>query len=162
MYAGYKIAIPCGIAYIGLPSYSLILKGMFMNMSFIAKSLIIWFSITPLAILNGALRENLLIPMVGAFAYPISGILLSLCIFIVSYIFIPRLGTADKQTYVKMGIVWVLATLIFETLLGLIMGNSFAEILEAYNVSTGNLWLFIVIFIGFVPTIVARMKKLAV
>ena len=135
---------------------------MFMNKSFIAKSLLIWLSITPLAILNGVLRESLLLPMFGAFAYPISGVLLSLCIFIVSYIFIPRLGTANKQTYIQMGLVWVLATLIFETLYGLIMGNSLIEILEAYNVFTGNLWLFIVIFIGFTPAIIARIKKLAV
>ena len=127
---------------------------------FISKSLLIWFSITPLAIFNGILREYLLLPALGALAYPVSGILLALCIFIVSYIFIPRLRSANKHAYIKMGIVWVFATLIFETLLGIVMGLSFHEILEAYNFLSGNLWLFVVVFIGFTPIIVAKMKKL--
>jgi len=132
-----------------------------MDKKFIAKSLLIWLCMTPLAILNGGLREYFLLPKLGAPAYPISGIILLLCIFAVSYIFIPRLGPAKKQTYVKMGLVWVLATLLFETFIELIAGTPVTEMLEAYNVLTGNLWLFIVIFIGFVPTIVARMKKIA-
>ena len=131
-----------------------------MKKHFISKSLLIWLSITPLAILNGILRESLLLPALGTPAYPISGVLLALCIFVVSYIFIPRLGPANKQAYVKMGIVWVLATLIFETLLGLVMGLSFNEILGAYNFLTGNLWLFVVVFIGFTPIIVAKIKRL--
>ena len=131
-----------------------------MKKYFILKSLLIWLSIIPLAFLNGILRGYLLLPVLEAFAYPISGVLLALCIFIVSYIFIPRLGSANKQAYIKMGIVWVFATIIFETLLGIIMGLSFREILEAYNFLTGNLWLFVVVFIGFVPVIVAKMKEL--
>jgi hypothetical protein len=136
------------------------LKGASMNKTFIAKSLLIWLSITPLAILNGALREYLLLPLLGTSAYPLSGILLAMCIFIVSYILIPRLGRGDKRAYITMGLVWVLATLIFETLVGIIIGTSFIEMLETYNIFTGNLWLFIVILIGFIPTIVAKMKKL--
>ena len=131
-----------------------------MDKKFIAKSLLIWLSITPLAILNGALREALLLPALGAAAYPVSGALLALCVFIVSYLFIPRLGVASKQTFIKTGIVWVIATLIFETLLGLAMGASFAEILSAYHICTGNLWLLIVILIGFIPIIIANMRKL--
>ena len=127
---------------------------------FIAKSLLIWLSITPLAILNGIFRETVLIPAAGALAYPLSSVLLALCIFIVSYIFIPLLGTADKITYRKVGIIWVLATLVFETALGLVMGMTFDEIMRAYDVTTGNLWLFIVVFIGYVPVIVAKMRKL--
>ena len=132
-----------------------------MNNEIIVKSLLIWLGITPLAILNGALREYFLIPMLGTLALSISGVILMLCIFAISYVFIPRLGTGNKQTYIKMGLVWVLATLVFETLLGIVVGTPFHEMLQAYNIFTGNVWLFVVIFIGFVPTIVARMKNIA-
>jgi hypothetical protein len=131
-----------------------------MSNKHIIKSLLVWISITPLAVLNGVLREMLLIPLFGSIAFPISGFLLALCIFTISYVFIPRLGLADKFTFVKMGLAWVAATIIFEFALGMIMGTSLNEMLQAYNFLTGNLWLFIVIFIGFVPTIVAKMKKL--
>ena len=133
-----------------------------MKNKLIAKSLLIWISITPLAILNGALRQLVLIPALGrSLAFPISGILLSLCIFAVSYLFIPRLGKAPKAAYVKMGLVWVAATIVFETIVSIFEGLSFGEMLQAYNILTGDLWLLIVIFIGFVPRIVARLRKLA-
>jgi len=122
--------------------------------------MLIWLSITPLAILNGGLREYVLLPRLGAVAFPISEFLLMLCIFIVSYIFIPRLGSADKSTYIKMGFLWVIATVAFEFLFGAIERLSLAEMLQAYNILTGNLWLLIVIFMGFAPTIVARLKKI--
>lgn len=72
-----------------------------MGNKFIAKSLLIWLSITPLAILNGGLREYILLPQLGAIAFPISGLLLLLCIFIVSYIFIPRLVQPINQHLLK-------------------------------------------------------------
>ena len=37
---------------------------------FLAKSLLIWLSIAPLAFLNGALRELVLIPVLGAALMP--------------------------------------------------------------------------------------------
>ena len=124
--------------------------------------MLIWFGIIPLAFLNGALRESVLIPAMGAIAFPISGLLLMLCVFAVSYLFIPRLGGANKSTYVTMGIVWFTATLVFETLLGIAFGTPFAEILNAYNIFTGNIWLLVVIFIGFAPFIVAKIRKLII
>ena len=127
----------------------------------IAKSMLIWLSITPLAILNGGLREYVLLPRLGAIAVPISGILLTLCIIVVSYIFLPRLGSAKKSTYVKMGIIWLIATVVFEFMVGVVTKTPLSEMLRAYDFTTGNLWLFIVIFIGFVPTIVAKLKRLS-
>jgi hypothetical protein len=130
-----------------------------MDNKIIAKSLLIWFSITPLAMINGAFREYILSPRLGIFAQPVSGLLLAICIFTVSYLFIPRLGLANKQTYIRMGIVWVFATIIFETLLGAAMGLPFSKILMSYNILTGNLWLLIVIFMGFVPYLAVKLKK---
>lgn len=60
-----------------------------------------------------------------------------------------------------MGFVWVIATITFESLIGIISKTPLTEMLQAYNILTGNLWLIIVIFIGFVPTIVARLKRLS-
>jgi len=131
-----------------------------MSKKIILKSLLIWLCITPLAVLNGIFRETVLIPALGAFAHPVSGILLTLCIFTVAYLLIPRLGKADKPTYVKMGLLWIVATLIFEILVGIVENTSPAEMLEEYNIFSGNLWLLIVIFVGFVPVITAKRRKL--
>ena len=49
----------------------------------ILKSLPVWLSFIPIAILNGGLREYVLAKTIGAeWALPVSGITLSVCIFL--------------------------------------------------------------------------------
>ena len=127
----------------------------------IKKSLLIWLGIIPLAILNGALREGFIEPLIGeSFARPISGIILCLLVFILSFIFIPKLGKGTNKAYLLIGVLWVFSTIIFETVLGLLIGMSFNEIIKAYNVTTGNLWLIVVIFIGIVPILIAKIRRI--
>ena len=127
----------------------------------IKKSILIWLSIIPLAILNGGFREKFLIFWVGEnYAEPISGFILCLLIFIVSLIFIPRLGKGKPKTYWKMGTLWVALTIVFETVIGITMGNTLTELLNAYNITTGNLWLLVVLFTGITPWLVAKIKRI--
>jgi hypothetical protein len=125
------------------------------------KSILIWFSIIPLAILNGGLRDYVTTHLISeTYSRPISGITLCGLIFIVSFIFIPKLGKGLKKTYIKVGILWVLLTIIFETFMGLGQGETFDKIINQYNITTGNLWLIVVIFVGIVPSIVAKMRRI--
>ena len=127
----------------------------------VKKSILIWLSIIPLAILNGAFREVFLTPRLGeSFAQPISGAILLLLIFLVSFIFIPRIGKGIPKIYWKIGILWVALTIVFEIGLGLAMGNTLAELLKAYDVTTGNLWLLVVLLTGVVPWLVAKIKRI--
>ena len=124
------------------------------------KSILVWLSIIPLAILNGGLRDTFITPLIGEnFSRPISGFTLCCLIFIVSFIFVPRLGSGSKKIYIQMGILWILLTIIFETVFGLLQGNNFNEIINAYDLTTGDLWLIVVIFIGFVPYLTAKIKR---
>ncbi len=127
----------------------------------IVKSILIWICIIPLAILNAGLRQKIFTPLLGhGCSLPLSGLTLALLIFIVTLILIPRLGSGTSMTYWKIGLFWVLLTVLFETGLGFLMGNPLSEILNTYDISSGNLWLLVVIFIGFIPRIVAGMKHL--
>ena len=64
----------------------------------IKKSLLIWLAVIPLAILNGGLREKVIIPLIGAkYALPLSGVLLCLMMFILCYIFIPPNREGNNQ-----------------------------------------------------------------
>ena len=126
----------------------------------VKKSMLVWLLFVPLAILNGALREGVIEPWLGAkYANPISVLILCILVLIVSYIFIPRLGRGSNRTYITIGVLWVFATVIFETVLGLLMGITINEIIDAYNITTGNLWLIVVIFIGIVPLLIAKIKR---
>ncbi len=127
----------------------------------IKKSLLIWLAIIPFAILNGGLREKVLIPLIGAeYAFPISGLILCLLIFILCYTFIPRIGKGTTKTYWLIGLLWLLLTITFETVFGLISGNTLPELLKAYDITTGNLWLLVVLFTGIAPWLAAKIRKL--
>ena len=127
----------------------------------IKKSILIWLSIIPLAILNGILRESVIAPLIGMkYALPVSGISLCLLIFIVSLIFIPKLGKGTKKTYWIIGGLWTSLTILFETIMGLASGNNFDEMIKAYDITTGNLWLLVVIFVGIIPLRIAKIKRI--
>lgn len=70
----------------------------------ILKLMLLWVGIIPLAILNGGLSEVILKPIMGSIALPISGILLSVMIFLLTYKFIHYLGRNDQITYIKIGL----------------------------------------------------------
>ena len=127
----------------------------------IKKSILIWLSMIPLAILNGILRDIVIAPLIGMeFALPASGITLCLLIFTGSLIFIPRLGKGKPKVYWNIGFLWVLLTIVFEFILGLSIGDTFSELLKAYDITTGNLWLIVVIFVGIAPWLVAKLKQI--
>ena len=127
----------------------------------IKKSILIWLLIIPLAILNGILRESVLIPFIGIkYALPISGIILCSFIFVVSLIFIPKLGRGINKTYWVIGGLWIILTILFETIMGLASGNNLSDLMKAYDITSGDLWLLIVIFVGIAPWLTAKIKRI--
>ena len=127
----------------------------------IKKSLLIWLTIIPLAILNGALREIAINPLVGEkYGQPLSGVTLCLIIFIVCWLCIPRIGKGTAKTYWIIGICWLILTVLFETCFGLLTGNTFAELIKAYDITTGNLWSLVVLFVGIAPWLTVKTRKL--
>lgn len=71
---------------------------------------LIWITIIPIAILNGALREHVLVNL-GKLALPLSGIILSVCIFIVAYLLIPKIKNCVKRDYILFGVIWFVLTI---------------------------------------------------
>jgi hypothetical protein len=127
----------------------------------IKKSLLIWLAIIPLAILNGGFREIVLNPLIGErYAQPISGVSLCLIVFVLCWFFIPRIGRGTAETYRIIGLWWILLTILFETGFGLLTGNTYSELLKAYDMTTGNLWLLVVLFTGIAPWLTAKTRKL--
>ncbi|MEG1574650.1 MAG: hypothetical protein RR341_06235 [Bacteroidales bacterium] len=132
-------------------------------MKTILKSLLIWILILPFAILNGGFRDKILIPALGERdSFVISGLILMLIIFLLVLALLPKLGKQTNKLYWLMGFVWVGCTLFLETGMQLLSGISFLEILQTYDLSTGNLWSMIVVFIGFAPILVGKSYKFPV
>ena len=126
----------------------------------ILKSLIIWFCFIPVAILNGGLREYVLVKTIGAeWALPVSGIILSVCIFLITWLLLPRMIKAftSKDGWL-IGIGWALLTIVFEFAAGLAGGSTVSELLAAYNPLSGNLWLLVLLATLLSPVIVRKVK----
>lgn len=125
------------------------------------KAFFVWSSIIPLAILNGWIREAFLVARFGYYALPLSGILLCVGILIIAIICLPFLERGHSMYYIYVGLYWIILTISFEFMMGVfIMKKPFSELLNAYDVTTGNLWLLVVITVGFAPLIAAKIRHL--
>ena len=128
----------------------------------VLKSFLVWLCFIPVAILNGGLREHVLVRTLGTeWALPASGIVLSACIFLTTWWLLPRVvrGCASRDGW-RIGTGWALATIAFETAGGLASGSTLAELLAAYNPITGNLWLLVVVTTLLSPVITTRKSSL--
>ncbi len=111
----------------------------------ILKSLLVWLCFIPIAILNGGFREHILQPIWGTrWALPLSGIILSILIFIATWTFLPRLGKFKQSDSYLIAFLWVVLTIIFEFSFGLSNGLTLMSLLQAYNPANGNLWILVV------------------
>ena len=126
----------------------------------ILKSLIIWLCFIPVAILNGGLREYALVKAISEkWALPISGITLSVCIFLITWLLLPRITKAvTTQDCWLIGICWSVLTIAFEFAAGLANGNTITELLTAYNPLTGNLWVLVLVTTLLSPVITKNYR----
>ncbi len=80
----------------------------------------VWGFIAALAVINGVFRQKVLLKAFGERkALALSGLTLSMLIFITSYIFVPFFGCAKELCYLFAGLYWLSLTLSFEFLFGI-------------------------------------------
>ena len=118
---------------------------------------LIWVMMIPIAILNGGFREYVLVYL-GEFARPLSGIILSVCIFAVAYLLVPKIKNCVKRDYFFFGVMWFILTNLFDLSAYIKEGEGFAGLLQSYNIFTGNTWVLVVLTALLAPTVVVRIK----
>ena len=124
------------------------------------KSFGIWLLILVCAVLNGALREAVLLPAFDkSVAFAISGVLLSICIVAVSVVLVPRMGRLSTSQAMHLGVFWLLLTLGFEFGFGrLVHERSWAELFEAYTFQDGNIWPIVLVTTIFAPLVATLLR----
>ena len=121
------------------------------------KAIGIWFLIIPVAILSGALRESVLNKL-GNISLPLSGIILSICIFLVAYLLIPKIKNCKRKDYIIFGIIWFILTNLFDLLMYISEGENFLALINSYNFMSGNLWILVCITSLISPIVVYKLK----
>ena len=124
------------------------------------NSLLVWVIIAIFAIVNGVFRENILAPVLGkTLALPISGLSLSIIIFVVTSLAFSLINGNDKLTYILIGLQWVFLTLMFELVFGhFVVGKSWADIFAVFNIVKGDLFLVVLATSLVSPLLVAMIK----
>jgi len=125
------------------------------------RALVFWLFLAAVAIVTGALRESVLRPLVGEpWAHWIGT--LAVCAIFVFLIgqFVNRLDpTAAPSELWTMGIVWVLLTVCFEMVFGrLALGNSWQELLGAYDPGSGRIWWLVLLTVLLAPPMLGRER----
>ena len=126
------------------------------------KGAVLWFVMLVLAILNGILREEMLVPVLGSFAGLIaSGINLSVCIFLVAFSGAPWFSPLISRQWLLIGLFWLALTVAFEFSFGrLAQHKTWAEVLGAYTFKGGNIWPIVLLVTLISPWIAAKIRGL--
>ena len=123
----------------------------------------IWGVIACLAIVNGIVREVFVTPQLGEItALIVSGLTLSLIVFVVTFVAFGFLGADKTSTCLYIGLQWVLMTLILEVVIGRYIANkSWFEIAQVFDVTRGDLFILVLFTSMLSPYTVSRLKRMS-
>lgn len=132
-----------------------------MTLNLFHKASMIWLIIALLAVLNGIFRESVLISNLGAsMAMPVSGLILCIIVFIVTYLSFPLFGKQNALTYFYIGVQWVSMTLLFEFLFGhYVIGKTWSSLFQVFDIMKGDLMILVLLVSLISPLLVARIKN---
>lgn len=121
-------------------------------------AILIWIMIIPIAILNGGFREYVLVKL-GILAQPLSGIILSICIFVVAYFLVPKIKNCVKRDYILFGVIWFILTNLFDLVAYIKDGGGFIDLVQSYNILKGNTWFLVALSALFAPITVMKIRN---
>lgn len=140
--------LPSGVGTVAVPAQTLL------------KSVVVWIVILMLAILNGTLRDTILVHALGpTVARSVSGVVLCSVILAAAALAAPWLGKPPPRSFWRIGTLWLVLTLGFETAVGYAEHRSWQQLLEAYRFQGGNLWPLVLVTTLIAPWVGARMRK---
>ncbi|MEQ1579057.1 MAG: hypothetical protein ABL964_00555 [Steroidobacteraceae bacterium] len=123
------------------------------------RALAVWALIALTESVHGTLRQLFLAPVIGDFrARQVSVFTGSALILLVAYLLIRWIGAIRTWTLLRIGLLWLFLTLIFEVSLGRALGIDWQRILADYDVTRGGLMLVGMVVLLLAPLVAARMR----
>jgi len=128
----------------------------------ILRTVVIWFGLLTLAILNGGFREAVLVRRLGrGLGQAVSTMVLSVLILAAGWISVPWIAPRTLQDAWTVGILWVTLTLAFEFLAGhFLFGKPWQELLADYNLLAGRIWVMVLIVTLMTPIVTFTRRGL--
>lgn len=125
------------------------------------KAIIVWLVFIIAESINGTVRMFWLVPLLGDVnAHQISFIMGSLLILAIATISIKWLHASRTSQLIKVGLLWLLLTVVFEIVLGrFILGYSWQRIAADYNLLQGGLMPIGLVFLVLSPVIATKIRS---
>ncbi len=116
-----------------------------------------WLGLMILAILNGFVREFWLETHYSTgVAYQLSTVLLLVLFTAYFWWLFRRWPLKSTGQAWAVGTIWLLLTLAFEFSIGFAGGLTWWEMLQSYNVMTGDFWIAVPLYVLIAPRLFAR------
>jgi hypothetical protein len=128
----------------------------------ILRAIAIWLLLLMLAIANGAFREAVLVPRLGAdTGHRVSTLTLCALILLAVWLTIGWLRPATLGTAFAVGGLWVVMTLAFEFLAGhYLFGRPWEVLWADYDVRAGRIWVLVLVVTVLAPAWTAQVRQL--
>ncbi|MFN3755156.1 hypothetical protein [Flavobacterium sp.] len=123
------------------------------------KYILLWFPMVVLAIINGTARDLWYKKHInGLAAHQISTVSLIVLLGIYIFFVLKKYPPQSETESLLIGLLWMIMTLAFEFGFGLYRGNSLTQLLDAYNIMKGQLWLLIPVWIILAPYVFFKIQ----
>jgi hypothetical protein len=126
----------------------------------IVRYAFLWFPLVIVAIVNGLIRQELIIPLTGDLAgHQVSTVTFVLLLFGYTWLVMRRWPIpASKQSW-QIGAMWLVMTVVFEFGFGhYVMGHPWERLLHDYNLIEGRLWVVVLAATFVAPAVVRRWQ----
>ena len=118
----------------------------------------VWILLAVLAVLNGIVRELVLIPRISEYpGHVASTVSLVAIILVLTWLFFGWTAVEyDRLQLLAIGGVWVVLTVGFEFLVGYVEGTPVSVTLGQYDLLAGQVWVFVPLALLIAPQVFGR------
>ena len=125
------------------------------------RAFAVWLSFVLIAVMNGAVREAVIVPRLGLIrGGQLSAILLAVAILLVTYVTIEWIAPRTRRGAWRIGFTWLLLVLVFEFGLGRAQGIPWSAMLDEYKFWNGKLWVLVLLATTTGPFLAGRLRHL--
>ena len=126
-------------------------------------ALLLWILFFPFAIVNAGLREKVWAPRFGEHAgHVVSTVIFLVVLLLAVYAFLRYVDVSYTTTsdLWLLGVLWLVLTVLFEFGFGhYVMGNSWDDLLQDYNMLAGRIWALIPLAWLLVPRLIGGLLR---
>lgn len=132
-----------------------------MTFDIIIRTLALCVALAGAETLHGIARAVLLVPRVGKDrALRLSIVSGSILAFVVCYFLVPGVGLTTVREHLALGLVLAAFMGLFDLAMGLLLlRRTWRKALQDFNPRTGNLLVFGLVLLGFMPALVAQLRS---